>query len=450
MAGALARAQDRSEGECAAAQVKPHSTESAEIMAEARLYSKHEHFPQARAMYLWLLEDSPYDDDAHVALARVDAWDGCYDRAEQRLREVLGRNPGNHEARGALVDVLMWQLRYDDAHAVLEAGLKDDPNAGELWMRLARLHAWEGDATRAVEAADRAAELMPDDEAARDLREHMYLYQLRVFVRDDIYPPAYANIYSAGLQFLRRWHKFELTLDGTWVARAGGLDPNAIIDGIYSVGLLYHIDRVTLGLGLGFGLPARAIPALTAKGSAEFPLIPRWSGLLGYAFWEYENGKRIHIFNAGIAYELSDAWRFDLLWWFTHVLAPRPASFYPQVSDRVHVVSLRVSWRHSPHFMIGGHYTWGPQLDQTEDPEKLLSLNSHLFGFFADWLITHEWGLQPSVDFEWRRQEDTLAMWIVSVQLAAYHRWPSHSHSKPEPARGSWGMCSPGGRGACD
>jgi hypothetical protein len=89
----------------------------------------------------------------------------------------------------------------------------------------------------------------------------------------------------------------------------------------------------------------------------------------------------------------------------------------------VHVASLRVTYIHSQHLSIGLSYTYGPQLDQTTDPERLLSLNSQIFGAFADWLITHHFGLQPAVDVEWRRPENGVALYIFSLQLAAYLRW---------------------------
>lgn len=214
-----------------------------------------------------------------------------------------------------------------------------------------------------------------------------------------------------------------MTLDALWVGRYGGYERLSILDGLYSLGLLYHVERFAFGGGLGFGIPARAIPAFEAKLSVAFPIIPRWSGLLGYAFWEYRNGKRIHIYNAGLTYEATDWLRIDLLWWTSYVLVPRLASYYPQVTDLVHVASLRLTYIDSPHLSLGVSYTYGPQLDQTQDPERLLSLRSHIFGAFADWLIQHDFGVRGSVDVEWRRPENTPALFIFSTEVAAYHRW---------------------------
>lgn len=362
------------------------------------------------------------DREARLALSRVDAWDGCFERAEREYRALLRERPHDVEARAGLIDVLLWTSRWPDARRELDVGLELDPRSPELWSRRSQLLRWTGDRTGAVEAADRAGELAPGDAEISALRDGLYLGQLRSSARFELFPPGYPNLYTATLQALVHHHRFELSADVRLLDRQGGVEREPVIDGQYSANAAYHANGGTsVGLGLGFGGPARSIPTFAAKGWFVMQVASRWSTYFAYSFWVYSNDKTIHVFAPALSYALTDLLRLELRWWTSYQALPRPMA--AATTGWVHAASVGASWQILPRLSFGGNYTYGPQLDQTPTNYEFFTLTSHVFGVFADWLVQHEWGVSPGLGFERRESENGAVALAVSGELALYLRW---------------------------
>jgi tetratricopeptide (TPR) repeat protein len=409
---------------CKAAPISPDSADREAVFAEAKALVRGGDFPKARALYAWLLEVQPDHHDALLAVARLDVWEACGDRAEVRYRALLARDPRDGEARAGLADVLLWSHRWTEAEAVIQAGLQLDQLDAELWKRRARMLLWTNDVPGAIEAADRGLALVPEDGDLREFRERLYRNQFRVAVHADWYPPGYLDRYHLDLQFMRRWRKFELTA-GSLIGRYGSPE-QGIIDARHSITWLQLFDSgVRAGFGFGFGAPARTVPLFEAKAFVVVPLLPRLSGSLTYSLWAYRNDKHLHIFNPALTYELTETFRIDLRGWTTIVvLPPIPEEDFPvSLTDWTQSVSLGAAWDATAATTFGASYTWGPELDQSTTGLDLLRTKAHHVTFFADLRWDYSLGFQPLFAIEWRQVEERDWITILSAELAAYVRF---------------------------
>jgi tetratricopeptide (TPR) repeat protein len=410
---------------CEAAAISPDSADREAVFAEANALARRGEFPEARALYAWLLEVQPDHHDALLAVARLDIWEACGHRAEDRYRSLLQRDPRDAEARAGLADVLLWSHRWTEADAVIQAGLQLDRRDAELWKRRARMLLWTNDVPGAIEASDQGLELVPDDGELREFRDRLYRTQLRVALHADWYPPNYLDRYQLDFQLMHRWRKFELTL-GSQIGRYGAPD-HPIIDARHSITWMRHFDSgVRAGFGFGFGAPARTVPIFEAKAFVVVPLLPRLSGSLTYSLWAYQNDKRLHIWNPALTYELTDTFRIDLRGWTTLVvLPPLEEDFASSPTDWTQAVSVGAAWDATADTMFGASYTWGPELDQDPSGLELLSTKAHHVTLFADlhWDENQKFGFQPLFAIEWRQLRGREWITILSAELAAYVRF---------------------------
>jgi tetratricopeptide (TPR) repeat protein len=408
---------------CQAAPISPDSAERGVVFAQATELARRGRFAQARALYAWLLELEPDHHDALLAVARLDIWEACGHRAEDRYRALLERDPRDAEARAGLTDLLLWSHRWTEADEVIQTGLQLDPRDAELWKRRARMLLWTNDVPAAIETADHALQLSPHDAELREFRDRLYRTQLRLALRTDWFPRDYLDRYSIDLQLSQRWRKFELTV-GSQIGRYGSRD-RPIVDARHSIDWLRHFDSgVRAGFGFGLGAPARTVPRFEAKAFVAVPILPRLSGSLSYAMWSYQNAKRLHIWNPALSYELGESIRIELRAWTTLAVLPPPEEDFPSAITRwVNAVSLRTTWDATPDSMLGASYTLGPQLDQSSSGLELLSSASHLATLFADLRWSRSLGFQPLVAVEWRRFEDQDWITILTAELATYVRF---------------------------
>jgi tetratricopeptide (TPR) repeat protein len=398
------------------------SEDAVVVFTKARAHAADGDYATARALYRSLVARDTREREARLSLARLDAWEHCYERAEQQYNQLLHEKPGDVEARAGLIDLLMWTERWDEAHTEIEAGFALAPDTPELWQRRARWLRWLGDRAAAMRAADHAEALAPGDEDIRALRDRLFVGQLRSSLRIDLFPHAYPNLYTATLNGLQYWKQLELGVDAQFIGRFGGTERTAIVDGLYTASAIYHTHGASsVGLSLGFGAPAHAIPTFAAKGWLLLQIASRWSGFFSYAFWQYHDDKTAHIFAPAVGYALSDAIQLELRWW-TSILVLQPP-MKSAVIDFVNAISGRVAWRVSAPWVLGMSYTYGPQLDQAPREYTFLHIKSHVVAVFADWLVARSWGLSPLLSFEWRRSANGAPAQIYSAEVAAYVRW---------------------------
>jgi hypothetical protein len=408
---------------CTAAKLVPHSTDRAQVFAEARGYTQRGDYAKARALYGWLLAHDAKNRDAQLALAHVDAWDDCVGQAQSRYRGLIAEKSDDVEAREGLIDVLFWSDRWDEAEREIQRGLAGTPAAPGLWQRRARWLQWYGDRVGAREAAEHAQTLAANDPDIRTLRDRLFVGQVRASLRADLFPQPYPSLYTADLQALQYWKRLELGVDAQVISRIGGADAQSVIDGLYTASGIYHLKSGSAaGLSLGFGAPARAIPAFTARGWFLVQIASRWSGYLAYAFWQYHNHKSAHIFAPALGYALSDNVQLELRWWTSYLILERP--MLSATTAFVHAVGARAMWRILTPWTLGISYTYGPQLDQAPARYEFLRLTSHVFSVFADWLVQREWGISPMIGLERRSSSNGSPVALIySAEVASYIRW---------------------------
>lgn len=94
--------------------------------------------------------------------------------ARARLEALLGEHPGFHPARFNLGTLLMeGDPEAAAAHFEIAAGSGTPELARDAWFNLALVRWRQGRLEDAVAAAAKAAELVPDDEAAKQLRDEL-------------------------------------------------------------------------------------------------------------------------------------------------------------------------------------------------------------------------------------------------------------------------------------
>lgn len=404
----------------AAPQAAPES-----VLAQARARIAEGRRVEARSLLAWLVARDPRDREAALALARLDAWDGCYERAAARYSGVVDHNPRDVEARAGLVDVYIWSGAWTDARATIAAGLSLAPDAPELWLRHARLLYWEGERTAAAQAAEHALRAAPHDLEVRTFREKLFVGQVRLAGRFSRYPRGYPSLYTTDLQVQQFWHRIELGASAQLFARAGADLDKPLIDRRYTATLNYYTFwRVTFGLTMAFGEPAKTIPRFEAKPSLFLQLSSRWALFGDYAYWSYRDARTAHIVGSGLGYAPRDDLLLELRAWTSWILLrpPEPEQM-KDVKRFVYALGARSTWRPHPRVGLGLGYYYGPQLDQTPASYQFLELTSHIVAASTDWLVSRRWGLQPAVTFERRESATGVIALIYTGELASYLRW---------------------------
>ncbi len=216
---------------------------------------------RARALAQSIIERAPDYWDAHLLLARLDAWESAYDASLERLDAVLSQVPFLKEALHLKAQVQLWAGALTDSRTTLLDLLARDESA-DAYHRLAqveyeRMHYWA-----AWQAASRALELNPLHGAARALRDEIVLVRADVVMELEHLPIdglefAEAQLISVTL-LPAAFLSFTLTEElryrfGAW---------NQFLQG--------QIDhrfnrRVRAGALAGFGAPSPAISKVAAS-----------------------------------------------------------------------------------------------------------------------------------------------------------------------------------------
>jgi phosphoglycerol transferase MdoB-like AlkP superfamily enzyme/Flp pilus assembly protein TadD len=95
-------------------------------------------YDDARLVARHALRESPNFHDMRMLLGRSYAWQGNHAAASQHYQEVIRRNPAYTDAYSALADLALWSDRLDDALAITERGLAQDPKDTDLLLHKAR------------------------------------------------------------------------------------------------------------------------------------------------------------------------------------------------------------------------------------------------------------------------------------------------------------------------
>lgn len=383
----------------------------------------------ARAVYLWVLARYPDDPEALYGLARIDAWEGCWDLSEREYVRALSKAPRDAELRAGLIDLWTWQNRILEAEKLLETGLALDPKSPALLARRAKFAYFRGDSNAAVESADEALARSPDDADIRAVRDRLFLNEVSAAAHIDRYPYPYPDIDWIGVQYLRRIHRYEV-YGGAQLLQRAGAGIARVLDARFPLGVVYHPAMGTLvGAEITPGAPANAIPNLTLRGWALTPLTPLFSAGFGYAFWHFDDGATVHILQPNLGVNLPANLRVEARAWIAILNLPStddPPK--PGSAKLAAAVGPAVEWTVGAPLTLGAYYTYGAELDQNPVRYQLLTFSTNSFGFIGDVRIQrsgpYKWGLRPMIGTSRRHQSvNGEAIWIGSTELGAYFRW---------------------------
>ena len=396
--------------------------EAGELAANGR-------WPDARAVYLWMLARAGDDAEALFGLARVDAWGGCWAIAEAEFRRVLALRPGDADVRAGYVDLLVWRGRTAEARQVLGEQDATSPatngayaSAPPLLAREAQFAYWRGDATTAVRLADEAERGAPDDGDVRAMRDRMFRGEARVTTRVDAYPGN--SLVSVGGQVLGRAGLFELSGGAQLLGRFGAEGTTPIYDARYPVDVAYHpAIGVTLGAEIAPGAPAQAIPELATKAWVIFPLVAAFDGSVAYSFWHFSGGEGVHIVNPSLGMALPGEVRVEARTWIS-------LATFGGRSLVEGAAGGQVTWSPTSRVSAGMTYTYGAEADAVAQVfplsgtvDQFLEYRSHVAAAFADWRIDRAVGVRPVAGIERRQDPADNVAWIASVEMGVYARW---------------------------
>ena len=410
-----------SAADCTVSRYHPVARTREAALLEAGVLAATGHYSDARAVYLWVLARSQRDAEALFGIARVDSWGGCFALAEHEYQQVVGSHPEDSDVRAGYIDLLVWSRRLDEAERTLEVGLALEPSSASLLVRAARFAYWRGNATKAVDLADRAERAAPDDGDVRALRDRLFLVEGRVTAHVDAYPPGYQSLYSLAAQALARTGRFEIYGGAQALARyAGASAGSLVVDGRYPLGVIYHPALGTaLGAEVAVGAPAVAVPVLSLKASVLAPVYGPVDGSFAYLYWHYAAGQVVHIFNPSVGIDLPHEFRLDLRAWISAVSLPEQGTT-PGRSLVEPAVGAQLTYEATPRLTTGITYTYGAEVDQVPSLYALVTYRAHMGTAFADWLIARNGGVRPMVGTEYRLPMN-IAIW--SFEVSGYGRW---------------------------
>jgi YaiO family outer membrane protein len=385
--------------------------------------------PRARALYLAVLARDPKDEEAAVGLARTDAADECFLLAERGYRDVLARSPGNVDARAGLADVLILTGRLGAAEEVLDAGLREAPYSPELLSRRGRIANFRGDPATARFFLAEAQRIQPLDPEIQASRDRLFVGQVRLGQRLQIFPSSYDDLYTTDTSAVIRWQRLRFEAGAQVITRYGaeratrsGPLRTTVIDGRPTFGTFYHFGNgAWAGGSVGISAPALALPLRALTLSGFTPIDRRFSAHLSTAFWQYRDDRDVTIVSPALGYVVTDAVDLTARYWLTSVFAGNPNG--QTTVEHVHSAGLRVAWRPTPRLSLGVDYTYGVQLERNPTAAELLDLRSHIVSLLGMWLIKPSFGVDATLSVERRSSRLGPDVFGPAVEAGVFARW---------------------------
>ncbi len=406
------------------APVAARADDRADAFARARTLVEEGELEDARAVYVSLVGRDPRDDEARVALARVDAWLGRYDVSLVALDAVLARHPDDDEVRALRIDVLLWSGRTSEASRALEEGLARSPQSPALWVRRARLEQRRGQSTAAIDALDRAEALAPADEEIRSERDRRWSGEVRAIGRAEILSDGLPTLPGGELvvtQHVERWRLWGRTEHR---ASLSDLQGGSAYNAAYGFGVARSFEGpIVVGLELALGEPVVAMPRYALGGFVEGPLVGPLSGRLAYNYRDYPNGVGVHIVAPALEWAIGDELAVTARGWFGVVRNPDAAVAVGV--DRIQGVyagGVGAAYQPTPAVAIRVAYAYGAQLELVPEVFRVATVRSHTIDAAVDLLLSRNVGLRPLYRFE-ARATDTIDYLVNAPELATYVRW---------------------------
>jgi hypothetical protein len=422
--GGVARADCRVSEYALGAKGHERTRESA--LLEAGELAANGHWPDARAVYVWILARFVDDPEALQGLARVDAWDGCWALSESEFRRVLAMHPEDADVRASYVDMLVWRGRPAEAQRVLAQGPGgapgEPPSSPPLLARAAQFAYWRGDATTAVRLADRAEQGAPDDGDVRAMRDRMFRGEARLTTHLDAYPDN--DVISVAGQVLQRAGLFEVW-GGAQLLSYFTPGTSPMNDVRYPVDVAYHpAIGMVLGAEVALGAPAHAIPDFAGKVWATVPLVGPLDATLAYNLWHFGAGDEVvQIINPAVGVALPKEVRVEGRAWLS-------VASSGGATQGEWAAGAQATWTPTSRVSAGVSYTYGTEADAVTqglllptNVAQFLEYKSHVAGAYVDWLFDRKVGIRPFIGVERREDPSSNAVWIASVEIGMYARW---------------------------
>lgn len=194
--------------------VRAHRSKNEEVLSiwtQIRLAQAQQAFSEgentkARQIALEVTETFQNDWGAHIMVARIDAREGRYDDALQRILKVLSAQPENKEALELLADVGLWSenseqasIALDRLEAINRNENGDRTELANIYYRRAQLALQKSDSIKAYHLAKTALEIDPSHRAARTVRKETHLVTTDVAGMFEVYPiPESERKYGGG------------------------------------------------------------------------------------------------------------------------------------------------------------------------------------------------------------------------------------------------------------
>ncbi len=384
--------------------------------------------PRARALYLAVLVRDPFDEEAAVGLARMDAADGCYALAKRGVRDVLARSPKNVEARVVLADVLVLENRFADARREVEAGLLHAPLSVDLLARRARLAAWGGDAATAKRDLDEAARIAPLDPDVLAARDRLVVGLARFGQRVQLFPSGYDDLVTTEASAMQRFGTWRFEVAATVMGRYGavretrsGPQKTTIVDGRPSIGLWKHFENGSyLGGSFGVSAPGVTLPLLSLNVGSFVP-VGRFVGVhFSTSYWRYAEDRDVSILSPAVVVSPADRIELTARYWMTGVRVRERGIGAVVVSSAGGRVTYRIDSRTS----AAVDYTYGLQLERNPLATELSSVRSHIVTLMGQRLVQRRLGVDLAVSLERRENIRTGTSALgPAVELGISTRW---------------------------
>ena len=128
----------------------------------ARVLSYVQRYDESIAEYQKVLEEKPSRRQARLEMAKVMAWAGKTDQAQDIL-ESFSREDLDPESRLDLADIYAAQNKYDQAVSIYETYLRKHPDQDRVRLKLAQTLSWSSEYERSLKHYEILVDKRPDD-----------------------------------------------------------------------------------------------------------------------------------------------------------------------------------------------------------------------------------------------------------------------------------------------
>lgn len=197
-------------------------------------YWADEQYDRSIAAFRAVIDRSPRDERAHVALASSLIAAGRAAEAERALEDAVSAVPDSGQAHYDLGRVRQARGKHADARRAFERALQLGPVVGvsALHQTIAAIHFREGNVDLAIAAQVRRIELIPDDALAHRALGELYMQEdrpdeaLAEFVAALLVNPQSGETHAAIGQLHSRYDRYQEAVEAS--QRAIALDPGHV------------------------------------------------------------------------------------------------------------------------------------------------------------------------------------------------------------------------------